>query len=464
MKKIVFTFLAMVVALSTLQMSYANDYTNEANQLKSLNLFSGTNEGFELDRIPKRIEAAAMLVNFLGKAPEAIEKHYAHPFTDVPQWADSFVGYLYHNGMTTGIGNNLFGSNHDITARDFTVFMLTSLGYNHMDFEYMKALDFALEIGLVNEDDRVVLESNSFLRGHMVHISYNALSVSFKGSEDTLLDKLTEHGIVSRDSLQETDLLDVYVIEIPIDNIEALYFNNPILTVSTRPISTSFSSIYKVGYPMDSRNEEAILASFTGTKKFKSWEDHNIVFEVEFLKNGKSVFKSVSVTAPFLTTQVAFMNSMPIIPCDTMRVTIQPISNYEVNRDIVVTRVSTDDSSLIEKKISGAYAINATRMVKFMLESPLYSFEDNIRNVVTVAHQWEDMSNGYKGQGTLVLDNTYCNNYHVWFNDTGLASMGFPPNILENTVMLMLAFSETTYASVYLYDENQEIYEIIYVD
>ena len=68
MKFKMFIVMALLCMVTTVPgfMQDTVDFKTEAEALKSLGLFSGTNNGFELDRAPSRVEAAAMLVKLLG--------------------------------------------------------------------------------------------------------------------------------------------------------------------------------------------------------------------------------------------------------------------------------------------------------------------------------------------------------------------------------------------------------------
>ena len=121
--------------------------------LYDLGLFKGTDKGFELDRQLTRAEAAVMLVRLLGAEPEAIARNYGHPFTDVPSWADPYVGYLYQNGLTNGISKTEFGSGRPTTLDDYLTFMLRTLGYKDgEDFEWSQAESFAAKIGAADKN------------------------------------------------------------------------------------------------------------------------------------------------------------------------------------------------------------------------------------------------------------------------------------------------------------------------
>ena len=89
-----------------------------AEALKTLNVLRGDSRGnLMLDRFAERVEGAAMLVRLLGAEEYALAFKPNHPFTDVPDWAAPYIGYLYQNSLTNGIGNNQFGSSHYIDEK-----------------------------------------------------------------------------------------------------------------------------------------------------------------------------------------------------------------------------------------------------------------------------------------------------------------------------------------------------------
>jgi len=186
-------FLVLLLGLVLGSGSFAAEtvkYTEQAEVLKSLGLFNGTNVGFELERAPKRVEVAAMLVKFLGAEEEAKAKQYKHPFTDVPSWANHIVGYMYEKKLTTGIGNNLFGSQNPASAKDYSVFLLKALGYGSSDFTYNETMNFAVSKGLYTAAEKATLESSTFKRDEMVFLSYKSLFTKIKGSTQLLSEKL----------------------------------------------------------------------------------------------------------------------------------------------------------------------------------------------------------------------------------------------------------------------------------
>lgn len=154
-KKFLGLFLAfvMISAMFAIPASaYGYDMT-AVDDLNSMGLFLGTDEGYELEREPTRIETAVMLIRLLGKETAAKENNYKHPFTDVPEWADAYVGYLYENGLTKGVGDNKFGTGL-CTGKMFCAFVLRALGYteDNGDFAYDEAIYFAKELGLIDSN------------------------------------------------------------------------------------------------------------------------------------------------------------------------------------------------------------------------------------------------------------------------------------------------------------------------
>ncbi|NLV16402.1 MAG: S-layer homology domain-containing protein [Syntrophomonadaceae bacterium] len=105
----------------------------QAEMLKGLGLFFGTDHGFDLHRKLTRAEAAVLIVRFLGEEKKALEQNSKHPFTDVPAWASPYVGWLYQNKITNGVGTKLYGSAQDVTYEHFAV-MLSRISIGSDDF------------------------------------------------------------------------------------------------------------------------------------------------------------------------------------------------------------------------------------------------------------------------------------------------------------------------------------------
>ena len=176
--------------------AYAADFTHCADSMKAMGLFAGTNKGYELDRAATRAEAGVMLVRLLGREAEAKATAYDAPFTDVPDWAKPYVGWLYRNGLTAGVSGTKYGTNDTVTAQQYATFLLRALGYSDRngDFAYADALRFAEEKGVA---DGVNCDGGTFLRDEVVAMSYTALSRPTRAGTVNLLTELTQKGAVS---------------------------------------------------------------------------------------------------------------------------------------------------------------------------------------------------------------------------------------------------------------------------
>lgn len=175
-----------------------------AERLKFSGFFKGSDKGFELERVPTRIEGAIMLVRMLGKEQEVLNNEYTHTFTDVPEWAKNYVGYLVENGLSNGVSEELYGSNNPITAHQYYTFILRSLGYDDAngDFQWNTSLEKAKSLHMINEDEYNYLVNNDFLRDDTVLATYRGLLTNTKDNGVTLIDSLVQNEVISRVSAE----------------------------------------------------------------------------------------------------------------------------------------------------------------------------------------------------------------------------------------------------------------------
>lgn len=214
MKKTIRKIAVTLVAVCALAVSaVAADFTDCADTLNSLGLFSGTSEGYALDRAPTRAEASVMLVRLLGKETEATALTYSAPFTDVVEWQQPYVQYLYQNGLTSGTGETTFSPSSTCSAQMYSTFLLRALGYTESagDFTYATAISKATALGVA---DYANCNEANFLRDHVVAMSYTALSRDVKGTQTKLLEQLVTEGAVSESAaksvLEKFELFDSY--------------------------------------------------------------------------------------------------------------------------------------------------------------------------------------------------------------------------------------------------------------
>ena len=220
MKKIISIILILVMSVGLMPIADASQNSSAekmAQNLKALGIFRGVSEtNFDLDRAPTRIEALVMLVRLLGKETSALESSATHPFRDVPQWADSYVGYAYRDGLTKGISDTEFGTGN-ATIQMYLTFVLRALCYsdtNGADFSYSEPYTLSYQTGILPDS----VNQDNFLRADVVKISYAAMSAYMKNTSTTLSTKLIEEGVFTKEEF-DTYYTDVWDSELSSEEI-----------------------------------------------------------------------------------------------------------------------------------------------------------------------------------------------------------------------------------------------------
>jgi len=192
--------LVLVLLLTLLPTAGALTAPDAASRLHSLGLFQGVGQNsdgtpdFALNQVPTRAQAITMFVRLIGASDAAHVGTWQTPFTDVPEWARPYVGYAYANGLTNGIGPTTFGSNHAIPVSQYLTFILRALGYTSgTDFQWDRAWELTDSLGITN--GRFHAATTQFLRGDVAVVSFDALSATFSGSDQTLYAALIEAGV-----------------------------------------------------------------------------------------------------------------------------------------------------------------------------------------------------------------------------------------------------------------------------
>lgn len=209
---VLFSLVAVsTVSADTTGNSIQAEQEREANVLKNLGLFAGTNNGFELDRAPTRTEAIVLLLRMLGVAQEALDSNYTHTFKDVPTWADKYIAYAYNKGLTGGYSKTTFGGNDNATPEQFLTFTLRALGYSDKngDFTFKDAIKFAESKGLAVAG-KYKAGAKNFTRGDCVDIIYKALSVTKKVEKVTLAESLVNSSVIDGAKAESYGLYSVY--------------------------------------------------------------------------------------------------------------------------------------------------------------------------------------------------------------------------------------------------------------
>lgn len=171
--------------------------TTRAEHLNRLGLFKGTENGFELDNTPSRVQGFVMLIRLLGKEKEATSGTWSHPFTDVEAWSDKYVGYSYEKGLSKGTSANKFSPDDVLTARDYLTMLLRALNYKDSsgDFKWETSISDASRLGLISSSAEAALGGVTLNRGDMADLSYAALSKKMADSSKTLAETLVSQGV-----------------------------------------------------------------------------------------------------------------------------------------------------------------------------------------------------------------------------------------------------------------------------
>ena len=193
---IIFTLSACCVS------AYDSSSLSAAQTLYNLGLLKGNSEIFsaesmELDSYATRAQLAVTITRMLGKDEKAKYQQNSHPFSDVPDWAGDYVGWLYENYLVNGISDTYFGASDLATTNQFCAMILRVLDYRETDgdFLYENATKFAVGLNLI---DNSAIYKYELLRGDMVKICLNALKTPLKDSKRTLAQKLCDEKVFSK--------------------------------------------------------------------------------------------------------------------------------------------------------------------------------------------------------------------------------------------------------------------------
>ena len=163
---VLLTFAAGAANVGTIDNGYPGDTEAQAQMLCDLGLFRGTENGFELEKPMTRAEAAAMLTRFLGAEQAALAGDWTHPFTDVPAWADKYVGWLYESGLTQGTAASTYGAEERVTCWQYNTFLARALSTS------------GNWISPASQAEIDACDAVGFIRGDAVSLSVRALGLN----------------------------------------------------------------------------------------------------------------------------------------------------------------------------------------------------------------------------------------------------------------------------------------------
>ena len=190
------TCAAGAARVGTINNNYPGDTEAQAQMLYDLGLFKGTDKGFALEKSMTRAEASVMLTRLLGAEKTALAGNWKHPFTDVPQWADKYVGWLYQNGLTKGVSATLYGSQRNVTCDQYCIFLTRA----HLDADSYQGTAF------VDNDEVRQTDEEGFIRGDAVSLSARLLSTNYAKNGDegdrSVAEKLIDNGVFTAEQFK----------------------------------------------------------------------------------------------------------------------------------------------------------------------------------------------------------------------------------------------------------------------
>lgn len=190
--------------------SFENDIALKMEQIRLIQGVGKREDGttdFGLDRQVTRMQAVLVVIRLLGKGAEAAAYPKTHPFTDVPNWADSYVSYAYDKGITKGVSATRFGTADKMGAAGYLTFMLRILGYKdknyvYGDYEGYYSSEFTAKLPWALASYCGILptqvDKTDFLRSDLIDVTCATLYAHMKDSSLQLKDKLINEGVFTK--------------------------------------------------------------------------------------------------------------------------------------------------------------------------------------------------------------------------------------------------------------------------
>ena len=200
MKKLLALVLALVMTLglATVSSSAAYDdaadinYDEAVDVMTAVGVFQGKGSNFDPKANLNRAEAAKIVAYLmLGNSAAENLKGTGTKFTDVPasHWAAGYIEYLASVGIVSGVGNNQFDPNGQVTAIQLAKMLLVALGYD-AEIEGFVGSDWAINIqsrankvGIYDGNDNVT-GSAAVTRDEAALYAFNTIKAPLVEYED----------------------------------------------------------------------------------------------------------------------------------------------------------------------------------------------------------------------------------------------------------------------------------------
>lgn len=233
MKKVISMCVVIMTLISSMFVFADNQSTAEI--LSEMNLISGDDEGFNLDKQLTRSEASTFIVKLLGEEVDVKERkamYIKSNFEDITgdEWYAMYIGYCERHGILTGYPDGTVKAGEALSEKAFLTMVLKALGYEDQ-FTWDNVYEYSKEIGLI---DSVEENTNTLTRGDAVEIMYRALKTPKldKGylTEDLLSRQIVTEEILKKyhfvDEVEVTETTSITVEGIEVKNIKADGYNN----------------------------------------------------------------------------------------------------------------------------------------------------------------------------------------------------------------------------------------------
>lgn len=229
LKKLVALFVAIAMISTLMVPAFADSsfkYEEEARDMYDLGLFKGESETEyvpNLGELLSRETGAVMLLRIFAQEDEALEMSDEEAdeklaaFSDgdtVANWAKKQVAYATDKGYIKGYPDGTFAPKEALNGKAYCSLVLQLLGYDG-DFNYHTAATSLSEVGGLTSAEAAIFNSNDPInRDSLVGISYGALKATFKGSNETLIQRLIRLGKVDANLAKDKGLIDAVIKEV----------------------------------------------------------------------------------------------------------------------------------------------------------------------------------------------------------------------------------------------------------
>ena len=219
-RKLIGIILSVSIILSgiiTVNASTTASTTQErAAALNQLGLLSGDGKGnYNLSGTLKRSEAVTFIVAIMGKKDEVTRNSSSYKFTKFPDvtatsWFAPYVGYCVGNKILGGNPDGTFKPNDNISEKAFLSMLMNAMGYQSgTDFKFSNVYQYAYSIGLLRdaEYENKTVDNTNYVRGDVVDILYQAMTIFKKGTTATVIQNLVREGIIPKSKAIELGLM-----------------------------------------------------------------------------------------------------------------------------------------------------------------------------------------------------------------------------------------------------------------